>query len=131
MIHPREKISFIRVTQTQDSTGQLVNTENTYYEPKAASVEELKPSVDVIVQQQNISQLVRVKIRYNPEVLILNGDKIEWRGFRFNALAPKVDRFRRYIEIMAFSEIESTSRQGIGNQTEFQNNLQASLQFEI
>lgn len=131
MIHPREKISFIRITQTQDSTGQLVNSENTYYSPKAASVEELKPSVDVIVQQQNISQLVRVNIRYNPEVLILNGDKIEWRGFRFNALDPKVDRFRRYIEIMAFSEIESTSRQGIGNQTEFQNNLEASLQFEI
>lgn len=112
MIHPREKISFIRVSQTQDETGQLVNVETVYFEPKAASVEELKASVDVIVQQQNISQLINVKIRYNPEIAILNGDKIEWRGFRFNAIAPKVDRYRRYIEIMAFSEIETTDRNG-------------------
>lgn len=112
MIHPREKIQFIRVSQSQDETGQLVNIETTYFEPKAASVEEIKASVDVIVQQQNISQLIKIKLRYNPEMAILNGDKIEWRGFRFNALAPKVDRYRRYIEIMAFSEMETTDRNG-------------------
>lgn len=131
MIHPREKISFIRVTSTQDSSGQLVNTETTYYEPKAASVEEVRSSIDVIVQQQNISQLIKVVIRYNPEISILNGDKIEWRGYRFNALSPKVDRFRRYIEIMAFSEIESTNRQGEGPDPNFENNLQASLQIQL
>lgn len=111
MIHPREKISFIRVSQTQDETGQLVNVETTYYEPKAAIVEELKASVDVIVQQQNISQLIRVKIRYNPEIAILNGDFIYWRNFKFNAIAPKVDRYRKWIEILCFSEIETTDRQ--------------------
>ena len=115
MIHPREKIQFVRVTQDQDASGDLVNNDIIFYAPKAAIVQELKPSVDVIAQQQNISQLIKVTIRYNPEVSIINGDKILWRSFRFNALAPKVDRFRKYIEIMAFSEIETTDRSGEPN----------------
>lgn len=112
MIHPREKISFIRVSQTQDETGQLVNVETVYFEPKAAIVEELKSSVDVIVQQQNITQLIKVRFRYNPEISILNGDFIIWRTYRFTNLSFKVDRYRRWIEVMAFSEIETTGRNG-------------------
>jgi hypothetical protein len=108
----REKISFIRVSLPQDSTGDLVPTETTYYEPKGAMVREITPSVDVIAQQQNITTLIEVKIRYNPEIAILNGDKIEWRGFRFNSLAPKVDPMRNWITIKAFSEIETTERNG-------------------
>jgi len=116
----REKISFIRVTQTQGSDAELVSTETTYYQPKGASVKEITPSIDVIAQQQNITSLIEVKLRYNPEKSIQNGDKIEWRGFRFNALTPKVDPLRRWITIKAFSEIETTNRgvqapsQGIG-----------------
>lgn len=128
MIHPREKISFIRVSQSQDETGQLVNVETVYFEPKAAIVEELKSSVDVIVQQQNINQLIRIILRYNKSIAILNGDKVEWRGFRFNALAPKVDRFRRYIEIIAFSEIETTDREVEEDEL---TNLQADLQLQL
>ena len=129
MIHPREKIEFVRINQTQDSSGQLVSSETFYYQPKAASVQEIKPSIDLIAQQQNISSLIKVVLRYNPEVAILNGDKIEWRGFRFNALAPKVDRFRRYIEIMAFSEMETTSRNS--SQILLSNTLQSVLQFQV
>lgn len=128
MIHPREKISFIRVSQSQDETGQLVNVETVYYEPKAAIVEELKSSVDLIVQQQNISALIRVTLRYNKSVSIINGDKIEWRGFRFNALAPQVDRFRRYIVILAFSEIETTDREVEEDEL---TSLQADLQLQL
>ena len=112
MTHPRERISFIRVTQTQDDSGQLVNIEETYYSPKAAEVTEVRSSVDVIVQQQNVTQVLKVNFRYNPEVSILNGDFISWRGYRFTNLSFKVDPFRRFIEIMAFSEIESTNRNG-------------------
>jgi hypothetical protein len=108
----REKIAFIRVTQSQDSTGQLVNTELIYYEPKGAYVREITPSNDLIIQQENISTLIEVKIRYNPEIAIILGDKIEWRGFRFNALAPKIDPMRNWIMIKAFSEIETTDRSG-------------------
>ena len=112
MTHPRERISFIRVAQTQDDSGQLVNTEETYYSPKAAQVTEMRSSVDVIAQQQNITQVLKVVLRYNPDVSILNGDFIEWRGYRFTNLSFKIDRFRRQIEIMALSEMESTNRNG-------------------
>lgn len=111
MTHPREKISFIRVSQSQDPlTGDNINSEVIYYQPKAAQVTELKSSVDIIAQQQNITQLLKVKLRYNPEISILNGDFIEWRTYRFTNLSFKVDPLRRYIEVMAFSEIESTYR---------------------
>lgn len=110
MTHPRERISFIRVEQTQDDSGQLVNTEETYYSPKAAQVTEMRSSVDVIAQQQNVTQVLKVNLRYNPEVSILNGDFVVWRNFRFTNLSFKVDPFRRWIEIMCFSEMESTDR---------------------
>jgi len=107
----REKVSFIRVTQDQDSTSQLVNTETVYYEPRGARVRTLLSSTDVIVQQQNQTSLIEVTVRYNPTVAILNGDIIVWRGFRFNAMSPIVDEMRRWVTIKAFSEIETTSRQ--------------------
>lgn len=111
MTHPRERISFIRVTSEQDESGQLVNTEEIYYSPKAVTVTELRASVDTIAQQQNITQLIEISnLRYNPSIAILNGDLIEWRGYRFTSLAPKVDRYRRFINILAFSEMESTDR---------------------
>jgi hypothetical protein len=107
----REKVSFIRVTQDQDSTGQLVNTETVYYEPKGARVRTLSASTDVIVQQQNQTSLIEVTIRYNPTVAILNGDIILWRGFRFNSMSPIIDEMRTWVTIKAFSEIETTSRE--------------------
>lgn len=106
----REKIKFIRANKIQDESGQLVSEEDVFYSPKGASVTQLTPSVDVIAQQQNISSLIEIVIRYNPEISIINGDKIEWRGFRFNALSPQVDPLRRWIRIKAFSEIETTQR---------------------
>lgn len=113
MIHPREKISFIRVIQTQDpNTGDNINSEVVYYSPKAAQVTENRSSVDIIVQQQNITQLLKVKLRYNPQIEILNGDFISWRTYRFTNLSFKVDPLRRWVEIMAFSEIETTDRNG-------------------
>jgi hypothetical protein len=51
-------------------------------------------------------------IRYNPSVVIQNGDQIEWRGYYFTSLAPKVDPLRRYITIKAFSAMETTNRNG-------------------
>jgi hypothetical protein len=128
----REKVKFIRVTSNQDSTGQLLNSEKVFYEPKGVDVKEVTPSVDVIAQQQNLTMMIEIKMRYNPTIAIINGDKIEWRGFRFNALSPKVDPLRRWITIKAFSEIESTNRSGSGNEPiELLNTLQAVLQFTI
>ena len=109
----REKVVFKRSAQTQNAvTGQLINTVTTYYEPKGASVREISASADVVVQKQDLSTLIEVVIRYNPSVAIINGDQIEWRGFYFTAMAPKVDPLRRYITIRAFSAMETTNRNG-------------------
>jgi hypothetical protein len=109
----REKVVFKRSIETQNPvTGNLINTVSTYYEPKGASVREITPSVDTIVQKQDLGTLIEVVIRYNPSVVIQNGDQIEWRGFYFTSLAPKVDPLRRYVTIKAFSAMETTNRNG-------------------
>jgi hypothetical protein len=109
----REKIDFYRVTVSQDSnTGNLTNTETLYYSPKGATVKEIKPSLDVLVGQERPSTLIQIMLRYNPETPILQGDKIYWRGFKFNAIQTKIDPLRRYIYITANSEIETTDRNG-------------------
>jgi hypothetical protein len=109
----REKVVFKRSIETQNPvTGNLINTVSTYYEPKGASVREITPSVDTIVQKQELGTLIEVVIRYNPSVIIQNGDQIEWRGFYFTSLAPKVDPLRRYVTIKAFSAMETTNRNG-------------------
>ena len=109
----REKVVFKRSIETQNPvTGNLINTVSTYYEPKGASVREITPSVDTIVQKQDLGTLIEVVIRYNPCVVIQNGDQIEWRGYYFTSLAPKVDPLRRYITIKAFSAMETTNRNG-------------------
>lgn len=121
----REKITFIRVTPTQDENGDLTNQETIIYHPSGAEVVEINPSIDLIAQQANINSIIRVKIRYNPEIPIRIGDKIEWRGFRFNSLTMKVDPRRTYVLINAMSEMETTQRD------EFGNTLQTELQEEI
>lgn len=121
-----EKIRFFRVQLVSDGMGGNVSTEVTIWQPQGVSVEELKPSEELVATQQNISQLIRIKCRYNPEISIKIGDKIEWRGFIFNTLLPTVDRRTRMMEIMAVSEIETTDREvtdgiwdGGGPSTEF------------
>lgn len=106
-----EKIRFFRTVYTPDGMGGNIPTEITVWEPQGASVEELKPNAEMVATQQNISQVIRIKCRYNPEISIVIGDKIEWRGFVFNTLLPTVDRRTRMMVIMAVSEIETTDRE--------------------
>lgn len=106
-----EKIRFYRVHLTPDPMGGSIPTEETIWEPQGASVQEMKPSSELVATQQNISQVIRIRCRYNPEIAIKIGDKIEWRGFVFNSLLPTVDRRTRMMEIMAVSEIETTDRE--------------------
>ena len=121
-----EKIRFFRFQLVSDGMGGNISTEVTIWEPQGAEVQEMRPSVELIATQQNISQVIRIRCRYNPEVSIKVGDKIEWRGFTFNSLLPTVDRRTRMMEIMAVSEIETTDREvtdgiwdGGGPSTEF------------
>ena len=106
-----EKIRFFRVHLTPDPMGGSISTEETIWEPQGAEVREMRPSTELIATQQNISQVIRIRCRYNPEIAIKIGDKIEWRGFTFNSLLPTVDRRTRMMEIMAVSEIETTDRE--------------------
>lgn len=106
-----ERIRFYRTTLVPDGMGGSIPTEETIWEPQGAEVREMRPSVELIATQQNISQVIRIRCRYNPEIAIKIGDKISWRGFIFNSLLPTVDRRTRMMEIMAVSEIETTDRE--------------------
>ena len=108
-----EKIRFFRVHLTPDPMGGSTATEETIWEPQGAEVKEMRPWAELIATQQNISQVIRIRCRYNPEIAIKIGDKIEWRGFIFNSLLPTVDRRTRMMEIMAVSEIETTDREPV------------------
>ena len=118
-----EKIRFFRNVLVPDGMGGSIPTEVTIWQPQGVSVEELKPSEELVATQQNISQLIRIKCRYNPEIAIKIGDKAEWRGFIFNTLLPTVDRRTRMMEIMAVSEIETTDREVYEEITGFTYNL--------
>ncbi len=106
-----EKIRFYRTVLVPDGMGGSIPTEETIWEPQGADVREMRPSTELIATQQNISQVILIRCRYNPEIAIKIGDKIEWRGFVFNSLLPTVDRRTRMMEIMAVSEIETTDRE--------------------
>lgn len=106
-----ERIRFYRTILVPDGMGGSIPTEETIWEPQGAEVREMRPSTELIATQQNISQVIRIRCRYNPEIAIKIGDKIEWRGFTFNSLLPTVDRRTRMMEIMAVSEIETTDRE--------------------
>lgn len=106
-----EKIRFYRNVLVSDGMGGSIPSEETIWQPQGAEVREMRPSVELIATQQNISQVIRIRCRYNPEIAIKIGDKIEWRGFTFNSLLPTVDRRTRMMEIMAVSEIETTDRE--------------------
>ena len=106
-----EKIRFFRVHLVPDPMGGSTATEETVWEPQGAEVKEMRPSTELIATHQNISQVIRIRCRYNPEIAIKIGDKISWRGFIFNSLLPTVDRRTRMMEIMAVSEIETTDRE--------------------
>lgn len=106
-----ERIRFYRTVLVPDGMGGSIPAEETIWEPQGAEVQEMRPSTELIATQQNISQVIRIRCRYNPEIAIKIGDKIEWRGFIFNSLLPTVDRRTRMMEIMAVSEIETTYRE--------------------
>lgn len=74
-----------------------------------ASVKQEMPGADVIAQQENLSGVMIVKIRYRPTEIKV-GDIIEWRGFALTAMQPQVDFLRRWITIRSLSAIETTER---------------------
>lgn len=105
----RENIRVKRSVKTENPAGGWTTDWVTVHET-LAKVEEKKPSLDVIAQQENMSTFIEIKIRFNPNVNIKIGDRITWRGFVFTSMKPTVDMLRTTITILAFSEIETTDR---------------------
>lgn len=106
----REKITFFRPTRIPDGTGGGEYIDLDRWTPQAAQVEEMEPTIEMIATQETLSQVVKVKIRYNPEQEIVLGDKFRWRGFVFNTIRIKVDRIKRFQYLIATSEIETNDR---------------------
>lgn len=106
----REKITFYRPTRVPDGTGGATYVNIDRWTPQAAQVEEMEPTIEMIATQETLSQVVKVKIRYNPEQEIVLGDKFRWRGFVFNTIRIKVDRIKRFQYLIATAEIETNDR---------------------
>lgn len=106
----REKIQFYRDTLVSDGAGGNTFSETLIWSPPSASVREVSVSVDFIVSQPNLKTLFEIKCRYNPEVEIIVGDKIKWRGFTLIVLRPIPDRVNRQMKITAYAEVETSNR---------------------
>ena len=104
-----EKIAFIRGIYEPDGAGGQIYTDVVIWEPQGAKVEQVSINNEIIASQENINTVIKVTCRYNPEIDILAGDKILWRGYLFNGLRPKVDRIKRTMVIMATAQKESTA----------------------
>jgi hypothetical protein len=106
----REKIQFYRDTLVKDGAGGNTFTEVLIWSPPSASVREVSVSLDFIASQPNLKTLFEIKCRYNPEVAIVIGDKIKWRGFTLVILRPIPDRVNRQMKITAYAEVETSNR---------------------
>src|SRR5690606_41893208 len=100
----RDKISIQRKTTSQTPDGGSQTAWDIIHDTYA-DVEEVRPSVDVIAQQQNIQTMLRVRIRYNPEINIKNGDRIDWRGLILVTMAPNADSLSSWVEFIAHRQM--------------------------
>ena len=107
----REKVIFQRNVLTYSDGGDVTAVWSDYYKPLAVSVKEVRPSLDIVAQQQGGSMYIEVIMRYNPEMTLIIGDRIIWRGINFNSIQPPiVDRVKRMVKILCIADIESSGR---------------------
>lgn len=108
----REKITFQEALRISNGSGGF---ETTYIDVIStfAKVEEVRSNPDLIASQENVKQLVKFIIRYRPVINIENGFRAVWRGFNFSVNNIKVDHLRTTIEILAFSEMETSIRETV------------------
>lgn len=106
----REKITFQEPSRTPNGSGGFTTTYADALDT-FAKVEEIKSNPDLIAGQENVKQLVKFTIRFRPVINIENGFRAVWRGFNFIVNNIKVDHLRTTIEILAFSEMETSLRE--------------------
>jgi hypothetical protein len=106
----REKIQFYRDVLTKDGAGGNTVSEVLVWAPPSAEVRPINMSSNLIASNPSMKTLYEVSCRYNPEIEILEGDKIKWRGFVMIALKPIPDRVNRKMKITAYAETNTTAR---------------------
>ena len=102
-----ERITIKRFIETELPDGSTSKTWMTLHSPYC-DVEEKDASVDLIASQDNIGQVIIFKMRYNPEVFYLIGDRIEWRSRDLKIHSFKVNKSRTETTIIAKTHNETT-----------------------
>lgn len=105
----REKLVFSHPTRVSNGSGGFTTTYTPFLDTFAAVVEE-RSNPQLIANQENIVNYVHFKIRYRPDLPVLNGDRMTWRGFVFTVNNIKVDPLRTQIDIYCNSEMETSER---------------------
>ncbi|AGO48015.1 phage head-tail joining protein [Cellulophaga phage phi12:1] len=105
----KDRVSFFRMQPTQNDSGGS-DFDQVEYLKTYAQVEELSSSPELLASQENVKQVVRVRIRYRKETNFINGDLMTWRGFKFVLNNFKVDPFRTYIEMNLFAIFDNSHR---------------------
>lgn len=102
-----ERITIKRFTETELPDGSLSKTWTTLH-TAYCDVEEKSASIDVIASQDNISQVIVFKLRHNPEIAYLIGDRIEWRRRDLKIHSFQVNNTRSETIIIAKTHNETT-----------------------
>jgi len=129
MIKVRERVQFIRRVRVPDSVGGGTYADQVYWSPPAVFIRQMSNREISLATQKNLSMMIEIECRYNPEVQVKAGDLILWRGFYLTSLAPIPDRANRFMTIKAYSEIETSGR-GVPAVVA-SNTLQSTLQSQI
>ena len=111
----KDKVKIYRPTAAKNDSGGDVYVNDPYLNTYA-EVTEISSDPAEIAKQENVKQVVKVLIRFRPNLSLSNGDLMEWRGSEFILNNFKVDARRTSIE-MYCTFIDNTSKRSSESQT--------------
>ena len=128
----REIVKFYRSERTDDDIGGGTFNE-VEYNSAVCYVNEIKPSDELILSQEQWTTTIKIECRYNPEKPVSVGDILKWRNLEFTVLKPVPDRIARKMIIIATARAFSTQRTGepLPVPEDYPNDLQSSLQTSL
>ena len=105
-----DSITFSRATRTQSDNGDLVSTWVQYLSTYA-KVREKSGGYSFDTGSINSQTRISVVIRYRPDLSIVTGDRVNWRGFEWIVNnGPVVDHKRTQISLDAVLVVETSER---------------------
>ena len=106
-----DRLTFQRKTTVQGEAGDLFNSYSTVL-TTFAKVREKSGGYSMETGSINSETRISVVMRYRPDVAIVTGDKVTWRGFEWIVEnGPVVDAKRTYIMLEAVFKVETTKRE--------------------